>query len=767
MSAVFSERVKMALLCWLATVLTALSFFPALEQKTYIFQAAFFTAIVVGVGTALRVVRAPALVVCLVELVALAELILLRFGESLRFGLLPTRATVDGLGDSLREGIDVAQKFAAPAPANEGLLMMVLVVIGIVAVAVDSIAVGARRVPLSGLPLLALYTIPVTILPRGLSFLVFVPGAAAYVAMLMADERDRLAHWGRLVSRNVGAEPSPLDLSALAAGGRRVSVIAISAAVVIPILLPAIGGSILDAGRGGGLGNGDGVTLSFEDPMVGLATQLRQPETIPLLEIDSDIQPEYLRLAVLANPGPAAWTADVITPKDVEDLSAPSLPTGLNQFRVPYRAAQMTITLADAFPSDSAFIPIPFDITDVNVDTFAYVRADQTAAARTQNAISTITSYTADYNVLNPTADQLNAAGAPPASIAAKYADVPDQVPDDVFRWASMVTATGTTDYQKALLLQSWFRDPANFRYDLTAAYGYGYGAMGQFLEQRRGFCQQFAATMAMMARTLGIPSRVVVGFLQASKNDNQGDYVMTTKDVHAWPELYFDGVGWVKFEPTPGRSAPFPSYAPQVSVPVASTVPTSTGPSGSAIDPDTAKVSTGERTDAPATASGTSGSGPLAPSGAWWVALAVLAVALVPAALRLAVRRSRLGRPLDPPEAAESAWLEMRDRIRDLRLPWTGSMTPRARERAVAPLLRGDQRGLQALNRLAISVERARYAVSLSPAAAPVSDAREVMAAIARQSARGQRVKAFLWPSSLMPDIRRGWRRLMRRTRG
>jgi transglutaminase-like putative cysteine protease len=767
MSGTVSDRVRMAWLAWLATVLTALSFFPALEQKTYIFQAAFFTAIVIGIGTALRAVRAPALVVCLVELVVLVELMLLRFGDSLRLGLLPTRATIDGLGDSLREGIDVAQKFAAPAPTNEGLLMMVLVVIGIAAVAVDTIAVGLRRVPLSGLPLLALYTIPVTILPKGLSFVVFVPGAATYVAMLMADERDRLAHWGRLVSRNVGSEPSPLDLSALSAGGRRVSVIALTFAVVVPILLPAISGSILDAGRGGGLGNGDGVTLSFKDPMVGLATQLRTPEAIPLLRIESGIRPEYLRLAVLANPGPAAWTADVITPKDVDELSAPSLPTGLPPFGVASRPKSMTITLADAFPSDSAFLPIPFDITSVNVDTFGYVRSDQTAAAKTQDAISTVKTYTADYNVLDPTPKQLNNAGPAPADIVAKYAHVPDLVPAEVGQWASAVTATGHTDFQKASLLQSWFRDPSNnFRYDLTAAYGYGYGAMGQFLEQRRGFCQQFAATMAIMARTLGIPSRIAVGFLQPSNTDS-GGYVMTTKDVHAWPELYFEGVGWVRFEPTPGRDAPFPEYAPPRSGPNIPTLPTSSGPTDSLIDPDTSKNPASDGTNAAATGDGSGGSGPIAPAGAWWILLVVVALALLPAGLRVAVRRARMGRPLDPPEAAESAWLEMRDRIRDLRLPWTGSMTPRARERAIAPLLHGDRDGLQALNRLAISVERARFAVTLAQAATPVADAREVMAVIGRQTARGQRVKAFLWPSSLMPDIRRGWQQMMRRIRG
>jgi hypothetical protein len=201
----------------------------------------------------------------------------------------------------------------------------------------------------------------------------------------------------------------------------------------------------------------------------------------------------------------------------------------------------------------------------------------------------------------------------------------------------------------------------------------------------------------------VGIPSRIAVGFLQASDQDS-GNYVMTTRDVHAWPELFFEGAGWVQFEPTPTGSTGFPPYA--TAVPVPSATPSTSSTSGSASNPtsDSFRPSAG-RTDAPPSSSGGGTSGPVAPSRVWWIALLVIAVALLPASLRLAVRRARMIRPLEPPEAAESAWLEMRDRIRDLRLPWSGSMTPRARERAVAPLLHCDKQGLQALNRLAISV--------------------------------------------------------------
>ena len=128
------------------------------------------------------------------------------------------------------------------------------------------------------------------------------------------------------------------------------------------------------------------------------------------------------------------------------------------------------------------------------------------------------------------------------------------------------------------MLLQSFFRDRSNFSYDLKAGYGYGYEAMGKFLEQRRGFCQQFAATMAMMARTLGIPSRVVVGFLQPCADRGRVADVITTNNVHAWPELYFDGrrLGEVRAHARPvGAPAPTTPRTTRRSTPSTQTVNT------------------------------------------------------------------------------------------------------------------------------------------------------------------------------------------------
>ena len=153
---------------------------------------------------------------------------------------------------------------------------MVVFAITLVGLLVDAIAVSLGRVPLAGLPLLALYTIPVAVLPEGVPFLAFIAGGAAYVAMLMADERDRLAHWGRLVSRQVNPSDPTRDRHI---GFERHRAPGISDRACHrrgPAGVPP-GTAGLDSGwqrRGGG--GGGGSTLSFSDPMVSLAKSLRR-----------------------------------------------------------------------------------------------------------------------------------------------------------------------------------------------------------------------------------------------------------------------------------------------------------------------------------------------------------------------------------------------------------------------------------------------------------------------------------------------------------
>jgi Tol biopolymer transport system component len=118
---------------------------------------------------------------------------------------------------------------------------------------------------------------------------------------------------------------------------------------------------------------------------------------------------------------------------------------------------------------------------------------------------------------------------------------------------ARLITADAPTRYDQAIALQNWLR---GFTYDESTPAGHSQTAMVEFIEQERGYCEQFAGTFAALARVVGLPSRVAVGFTPGEQGPD-GRYYVQFKHAHAWPEIYFEGIGWVPFEPTPGRGNP------------------------------------------------------------------------------------------------------------------------------------------------------------------------------------------------------------------
>lgn len=143
-----------------------------------------------------------------------------------------------------------------------------------------------------------------------------------------------------------------------------------------------------------------------------------------------------------------------------------------------------------------------------------------------------------------------------PDSIAARYLQLPELDPR-VHELAREVTGSTTTSYDAALALQTFFRN--EFVYDIDISAGSGENALVHFLfEDRRGYCEQFAASYAAMARTIGLPSRVAVGFTEGDQSQTDPSFfTVRGKHSHAWPEIFFPGLGWVPFEPTPGRYSP------------------------------------------------------------------------------------------------------------------------------------------------------------------------------------------------------------------
>lgn len=136
------------------------------------------------------------------------------------------------------------------------------------------------------------------------------------------------------------------------------------------------------------------------------------------------------------------------------------------------------------------------------------------------------------------------------------------EVPEWLGELAEKVTEDAANRAEKAVLLQEFFTRPhtdpelgPDFRYDLSQTKaGSGMEDLDDFLRtSRTGYCEQFAAAMALMAREVGIPARIAVGFLKPDAGTTPGTFVFSAHDLHAWPELFFEDVGWVRFEPTPG----------------------------------------------------------------------------------------------------------------------------------------------------------------------------------------------------------------------
>jgi len=170
-----------------------------------------------------------------------------------------------------------------------------------------------------------------------------------------------------------------------------------------------------------------------------------------------------------------------------------------------------------------------------------------------QHAISR---YEATSDIATPTAPELRAAGRNyPPKIAKDYLRLPEAGIDSrIPQLASQITRSAKTDYDKARVVENYLRN--RYGYTLQLPQTEVKDPIANFLfERKRGHCEYFASSMAVMLRTLGIPSRVVNGFRSDEFNDITGSYVVRAKDAHSWVEAYFPGYGWQTFDPTPASS--------------------------------------------------------------------------------------------------------------------------------------------------------------------------------------------------------------------
>ena len=189
---------------------------------------------------------------------------------------------------------------------------------------------------------------------------------------------------------------------------------------------------------------------------------------------------------------------------------------------------------------------------------YRMLAADSVGAVYNFDAQHGISRYEAESDIATPTPSELRSAGQNyPAHIQAAYLRLP-AVDPRVPRLATQITTSASNDFDKASRIENYLR--THFAYTLQLPRTRVKDPIANFLfERKQGHCEYFASAMAVMLRTLGIPSRVVNGFRSDEFNDLTGNYVVRAKDAHSWVEAFFPGYGWQTFDPTPGGNGGTP----------------------------------------------------------------------------------------------------------------------------------------------------------------------------------------------------------------
>ncbi|WP_460064628.1 transglutaminase family protein [Streptomyces sp. YKOK-I1] len=555
-----SGRARLTLCSAAATLMASCALLPLVDPATWILQAAVLLAIQSGVGAAARrVPLARPLTVAAQALVSLLLLTLVFAREQALLGVVPGPEAIRHFGELLRAGAEDVGQYAIPAPLSDGIRLMTVGGVLVIGLAVDTLAVTFRNAAPAGLPLLALYSVAAGLSDGSSDWVWFLVAAVGYLMLLLAEGRERLSQWGRVFAgapRTPGGQPGAV---APVRTGRRIGMAALGVALVVPLLpLPAIqGGLLAGAGTGVGAGNGSGGTISAVNPVVGLRDSLNVNEDRTVLTLSTnadDLSDMYLRIVSLDDFDGTTWK-----PSKRHIVAVPDelpTPTGLG---ADIKRSVVTTRISAATGYAQAWLPMPYPPSGVRIKgDWRYEPVGMTLVGDHGEDTSGKTYEVTSLDV-QPTAQQLQDAPKAPSSIRDEYTKVPGSLPKVVARQAKEITAGATSDYAKAVALQDYFAVTGGFEYDTDVEVGSGPDAIARFLRDKQGFCVHFSFAMAAMARTLGIPARVAVGFAPGSPQAD-GSVAVSLKDAHAWPELYFEGVGWTRFEPTPTRGTT-PSY--------------------------------------------------------------------------------------------------------------------------------------------------------------------------------------------------------------
>lgn len=755
-----SSRERLTLAVALAVALGMAAVVPLYVDLDWVLEAVGGIAAIAAAGLLTRRANVPGLLQPVATTAALLLYVCLVFARTtLGFGLIPTGETIAALNELVQAGLSDIERLAPPVPTNSGLTLIAVLGVGAVAIVVDLIAVVFGRAAIAGLPLLVLYAVPSAVLSGGLGWIPFVFVAAGWLWLMLVEGSDRVSRWGTPLKTDQPDSRARYDDTSLGRVGRRIGAAALGVAVIVPAMVPGLN-SRLVGGSGDGDGRGSRTTTTY-NPITKLRNDLRLPKPRDILVYTTTAKaPDYLRMTTLDRFDDAGWSSSRLsgsTQKDGVKGTLP-LPTGLTAATTEQVQVKVQIRTLDA-----QWLPVPAVPSKVQVEgPWLYDGRSETVYSIRSSTKKVKGTYT--VTSIKPTIDRgLLAAGTAAVTdndIRQYSIDPGNEVTDYVRGLTDRVIEGKRTPYEKVAAIQAFFSPARGFTYSTsTRVPGIDSpSALEAFLRGRQGFCEQYASAMAAMIRIAGVPGRVAVGFTPGDPQPD-GSYRVTTKDAHAWPEAWFAGAGWVRFEPTPRRDGQttVPAYALPAGAGVAGVGGTAGGPDlpdpagGDAAGQNSALQGKLGRIDAEPSSSSApasqaarrTDSTPIAP-----IVLAVAAVLLVLPRLLHVLRRRRRWRT----RGAPAGWQQVYEDAIDVGHVWRPADSPRAAASALAQRHAFDARTREALGRIALAVERSRYSRDGSVDTTGLyDDAAVVRAALRAGVSRVARWRAWLLPPSTL----------------
>ena len=575
------------LIALLAMVVVALATAFAFA-RVFVGHGSTWRLMLVGITSAVLACALERRNLLLAALVSAAGLALmvgwLVFPPTLWHGL-PSLETLRAALDAAGQVGEQARVQVSPTPPLDPLFLAALTALWAAIFSSHALAFRAGSPLLALLPPIALLAFADTVLENtikpwyGLVFL------AAGLVVVFADSLRRVQGWGPLW---VGPG-SRARLSATASrGARQVAVAAVAVAALVPILVPGFGSNpIFDISST----NADEVGL---DPLVSIGASLSRREPVEVFRVETE-RPTYWRLLSLSEFDGSTWNldpnlaGDPITSDSELVLTTPETETTEQTFVM---ATDLHVAGIPAVPF--AYPPVRIDLDD---DSLRYDRVSGTLI--TDEGVDEGTEYRVSALKVTATPSELSTEILPSATDAAQYTRLPSDLPAGIAELARTWTEDAQNDYERVIAIQDHLNDTTRFTYDESVPRRDDSFTLLDFLtRERRGFCQQFASAMAVMLRTLSIPSRVVVGYSTGQWDAETNVSTVTTDQAHSWVEVLFPAFGWLSFEPTPNRLNPAAlSYANP-------TVPCSAVPGGC----DEPTISTPDGVSTPATPNGLPG---------------------------------------------------------------------------------------------------------------------------------------------------------------